>query len=649
MKKPMNKPVQNYATENSLLLSVGLLLLIVAAYYGVFTAGFLWDDNTFVIGDPQVTGGIKGLWDIWFSPFAMAEFHYWPVLYSTFWLEHKLWGANPAGYHAVNLLLHTANTLILWKLLQHMKVSAAWPIAALFAVHPVHVEAVAWVIARKDLLATLFYLLAFSFWLRFQSLQASVHNQEQHKSRRGRRSKRQQRSRKEQSSRAYLAMIACFVAGMLSKSLILTLPAVLLLWAWWQRGRISGRDVAHTLPLFVIGAFMTALDLSIFIPQAVHEFEYSNTERLIIAAKSLWFYASKLLWPQPLLFMYPHWDVTAVDWRNWLPLLAGLCLVVGLYLARHRLGRGPLAGVLFFTITLSPVLGLLDFGYMKFSFVADRYQYLPGIGLLMVLVGGSAYLFRQSGGFKAGATAVLVVLLSLGTLLSWQRVQVFQNEVGLFRHVVTTNPTAPSALFNLGTMLMQTQPEEAVLMFRQALQHYPEDTQTYINLGSTLSTLGRNEEALAVLQRAIPLQPADFEAEPAPRRARFYASGIHYNIGNTLLELERPQEAEQAFRRALEIDPDNTRVQHALASRLQPEAKARFDAGDYNGALELFRRIVEIDPSTAESHANLGSVLGQLGRYQEAVESFQRALAIDPDMEDVRRNLRVARQRLEGN
>ena len=603
---------------------LALLLLVALAYWPALFAGFVWDDNTFIVGDRQVSS-LGGLWDIWFNPSVMAEFHYWPVIYSSFWLEHKLWGFEPMGFHATNLLLHGVNSLLVWRLLTRMQAPGAWLVAAIFAVHPVHVEAVAWVIARKDLLATFFCLLAFGAWMRYRAAP-----------RRGR----------------YLALLLLYAAGGLSKSIALTLPALLLLWAWWQTGRILRRDLAQTAPLFLLGAAIAAFDLNLFTAQAVHEFEYTFAERLVIAGKSLWFYAGKLLWPHPLAFMYPHWDTDPARLANWLGLAAALALALGLWLARQRIGRGALAGALFFAMTLAPVLGFADFGYMKFSFAADRYQYLPGLGLLMALVGGAVLACRRFAGgagarYAAGGMAALALVVC--GALSWQRTQVFHSEIGLFRHVVATNPAAPSAWFNLGTLLLEEAPEEAIQAFRAALEYHPDDVQIYINLGSALLRLERPAEAEAALRPALALEPRDFATEKAPNRARQLAAGVHYNLGNALLALTRVDEAEAFFRRALAVDPGNARAQEALMAALQKRGEAHFLAGRYAEALAVYRQGVALDPDHAEAHSNLGSALGQLGRLQEAVQSFERALALDPQMDTVRRNLRLARERLEAS
>ena len=180
----------------------------------------------------------SGLWNIWFSPADIErEAHYWPVVYTSFWIEHKLWGLAPLGYHAVNVLLHLVNVLLIWRLLGRLAVPGAWIVAAVFAVHPLHVESVAWVIERKDVLSALFYLTAAGTWIRFTEAP---------------------------QPRRYLLALGLFTAGLLSKSVVVTLPAALLIWHWWQTGRITRTDVTRLVPFFAVALAVTAADLAFY-------------------------------------------------------------------------------------------------------------------------------------------------------------------------------------------------------------------------------------------------------------------------------------------------------------------------------------------------------------------------------------------------
>ena len=294
------------------------------------------------------------------------------------------------GYHIVNMVLHLVNSLLVWRLMGRLAVPGAWLIAAVFAVHPVHVESVAWIIERKDLLSGLFYLAAFLTWMRFAETP---------------------------TVKRYLVALMLFVAGMLSKTIVVTLPAALLIWHWWRQGNIKPLDVVRLAPFFVVGFAIGLADLAFYASRESLDLGYSFPERVLIAARALWFYAAKLVWPVDLAVIYPLWEIDAGDLGAWLHVAAAALLAGTLWFFRHRIGRGPLAGALFFAVTLSPVLGFVDFGYMQFSLVADRFQYLASVGLIAVVLGcmthGAARLApmlqRGTGAFAVIAVAALGV------------------------------------------------------------------------------------------------------------------------------------------------------------------------------------------------------------------------------------------------
>ena len=544
--------------------ALALALLVAVSYGPAFFAGFVWDDAVFT--EAGVIRDWSGLFRIWSSPRALEnEGHYWPVVYTTFWLEHKLWGFAPAGYHIVNVLLHLANTLLLWRLAGRLAVPGAWAIAAVFAVHPLHVESVAWVIERKDLLSGLFYLAAFLVWVRFAE-----------DARPGR----------------YALALTLFALGMLCKSIVVTLPAALAIWHWWKQGRVTGTDLLRLAPLAAAGAAIAAMDVSFYNEREPISLGYTAVERVLIAAHALWFYAGKLLWPGGLAVIYPHWEVSAGDPVAWAYVAAAAAAVAALWLFRRRLGRGPLAGVLFFAVTLSPVLGFVDYGYMQFSFVADRHQYLAGIGLMAVVVGAAAHgASRLPAWRKSAVGAMAAVLVVLGAL-TWRHAEIYHDEVTFFTHVVAHNPTARGAQQNLGKALLAAQ---------------------------------RPEEALAVSRAAVKQAPDDIKARA--------------NAGVALIRMGRLDEAEKQLRRALKIDPRHPIVLQNLAESLRK--LERFDE-----ALEYYRAAIRADAGNALPHAGLGHALVGLGRYEEAVESLDRALALAPELNSVRSMRESALSRL---
>ena len=226
----------SYSRQDGLAFLALGLLVAVSYLPAMLWGGFVWDDRIMTNAEP--VRDVSGLWQIWFSPSDIeGEHHYWPLVYTTFWLEHKLWGFDPTGYHIVNVLLHLMNTLLLWHLLRRLVVPGAWVVAAVFAVHPLHVESVAWVIERKDVLSGLFYLAAVLAWLRFVE---------------------------QPNSRRYAWSLVLYAASLLSKSIVVTLPVALLIWHWWQQGRVTSTDLWRLVPFFAVGLVITVGDLSFY-------------------------------------------------------------------------------------------------------------------------------------------------------------------------------------------------------------------------------------------------------------------------------------------------------------------------------------------------------------------------------------------------
>ena len=626
-------------------LGILALGLLVGISYGpaMLWGGFVWDDRV-ITEAPPIREGASGLWQIWFSPGAlrMWEGHYWPLVYSTFWLEHKLWGFDPTGYHIVNVVLHFANVVLLWHLLARLTVPGAWIIAAVFAVHPLHVESVAWVIERKDLLSTLFYLAAFSTYIHMARDKAG-----------------------------YVLALGLFVLGMLCKSIVVTLPVALLIYHWWQQGRVPGAEVQRLLPFFAVGLFIAIMDASFYQSNEVIAFGYSFLERVLIAARVLWFYAGKLLWPTDLAVIYPHWEVMVADPFAWGRVVAACALAGLLYGFRNRIGRGPLAGALFFAVTLSPVLGFIDFGYMQFSFVADRYQYLAGVGVLAVLIGAMVRgVARLPGASQKGCLAVTVVALGAMGILTWQQSGIYRDKVTFWSHVMAHNAVAPIAPYNLGTALSGVgRLDEAEENLRRALELDPRHESALQNLGSVLVRKQHHEQAVDAYRRLIEIDPRSAVA--------------HSGMGIALYYLGRTDEALQSVDRALAIDPN---FEEALINRKgMPQVKAHADAGvafmaqgkldeaekhlryvlqidskytialqnlallhlkrqQYEDARDLYQRIVEMNPDNAAAHSGMGIALYHLGEVEDAIARLDKALTLDPTLEVARANREVMKK-----
>ena len=480
-----------------------LCLLAALCYLPVILwGGFVWDDEIITGAEPVRT--MSGLWRIWLSPREIeGEKHYWPLVYTTFWLEHKLWGFNPVGYHVVNVGLHCINSLLVWCLLWRLGVRGAWFIAAIFAVHPVHVESVAWVIERKDLLSALFYLSAVAIWLPFLGQPSAQGHPESVPP------VASEPALADASRGRYLLALVLFVAGMLSKSIVITLPAALLILCWWKHGRVTFDDLRRVLPFFAAGFGIAVADWFYYKSIEDIAFDYSPVERALIAARALWFYVGKLLWPAELAVIYPRWEIRATDPAAWAYPIAAAILVALLWLFRQRIGRGPLAGVLFFAVTLSPVLGFVDFGYMQFSFVADRYQYLAGLGVIAVLAGAAAYhAGRLPVARRRTVRAITVVVLAVLAVLSSRQAVLYAGGSLLFSHVIALNSQARGAHHNLGVAyIRQGRYEEARDLLQVAIEIDPDNAKTWSGLGSAWFGMGRIKEARRHFEHALFLDP----------------------------------------------------------------------------------------------------------------------------------------------
>ena len=628
--------VPSYSRRDVLALLALGLLVIVSYLPAMLWGGFVWDDRIFT--DAKPVQDVSGLWQIWFSPSAIeGEGHYWPLVYTTFWLEHKLWGFAPTGYHIVNVLLHLANTLLLWHLLRRLVVPGAWVVAAVFAVHPLHVESVAWVIERKDVLSGLFYLAAVLVWMRFVE-----------KPRRG----------------WYACSLVLYAAGLLSKSIVITLPVALLIWHWWQRGRVTSTDLLRLVPFGVIGLVITLGDLSFYQSREALSLGYSLTERMLIAARALWFYAGKLLWPTNLALIYPRWDTRVADPLAWGYLIAAVALAVALWHFRHQIGRGPLAGALFFAVTLSPVLGFVDYGYMQYAFVADRFQYLAGIGVVAVVIGATTYGVRRLADlWQKGALGVAAVVIVVLGVLTWRQASVYRDGETFNRHIIALNPQARNAHRSLGNALYkQGRYKEALDAYRIAVAQRPNHAKAHSSLGRTLNALERFKEAETHLRRAIVLAPRtkrrySYLGEALYGQGRYaeavdacrvaieqYPDSVpaHVSLGGALNALGRFKEAETHLRRAIALNPQEPSAHLNLGLALYEQAR-------YEEALNATRVAIEQAPDFFEAHVNLGGILIKLERFEEALQHIDQALAIDPNQEIVRANREAVLEMMKGN
>jgi hypothetical protein len=338
-----------------------ILLLTCVAYLPALRGDFVWDDDMYVT-KPELRS-TSGLWRIWFEPGTTAQ--YYPLVYSAFWVQHKLWGGAATGYHAVNLLFHLTVVSLTYALLTKLEAPGALLAAGIFALHPVHVESVAWISEQKNTLSGVFYLGAMFLYLKW----------DKGRDRRG----------------PYFLSLLLFTFSILSKSVTVTLPAALLVIFWWRTGKLEWRrDVWPLIPFFVLGislGLVTVYAEEKWVGATGFEYDLSIVQRVLVAGRVLWFYLGKLVLPVNLAFSYPKWQIDSYDWTQWIYLLGILALAGVLWSARHR-SRAPLAALLFFAGTLFPALGFFNVFPFRYSYVADHFQYLASLGVIALGAAG---------------------------------------------------------------------------------------------------------------------------------------------------------------------------------------------------------------------------------------------------------------------
>jgi tetratricopeptide (TPR) repeat protein len=573
--------------------ALALVALTAVAYGPAYRAEFIWDDDDYVT-DNAALDSFGGLVRIWTVPGAVPQ--YYPLTFTSFWVEHRVFGDAPLGYHVTNVALHALNALLAWLVLVRLGIPGAWLAAAIFAVHPVHVESVAWVTERKNVLSGACYLGALLAALAFAAERGA-----------------------DQRRRHAAVAVALFVAALLSKTVTCSLPAILLLLAWWRRGRIARRDLVATAPLFALGI---ALALVTIWMERTHVgatgalFDLSPAQRLLIAGRALWFYVATLVWPHPLSFVYPRWVVDAGVWWQWLPPLAAAAALAALWLARNRIGRAPFAAAAGFALTLTPALGFIDVYPMRYTFVADHYQYLASLFVIAPLAAALTIAGRRLGSMAPAAALPMLALLAV---LTWRHATVLAGPETLWRDVIAKDPRGTMARVNLGMWLYgEGRAEEAVAALQDALRLEPNDAEVHGNVGIVLASLGRRDAAREHLERALALSPESAQA--------------HSNLGNLLAAEGRLDEAVAHYLAAVRIDHDYADALNNLANVLVQQGKTDEAIARYEAALAA-------DPSYLAAHHNLATVLTRVGRNAEAIAHYRAALALDPSHADAHRGL----------
>lgn len=582
----------------------------ILAYWPALPGGRLWDDDALITRTELVS--LHGLHRIWTDLGATEQ--YYPLLFSAFWVEHRLWGDSTLGYHLLNVLLHAASACLLALVLLEVRRDEAgrfrlapWFAAFLFALHPVCVESVAWITEQKNTLSTVFYLLAALFYFRWRlgGPAAASEGGGPPLSRRG----------------GYWLATAFFILSLMTKTVTATLPAALLVVLWWREGKLTWRgDIGPLLPwcaLGIGGGLFTGWVERVYIGAHGAAYNLTLAQRTVVAGRAAWFYLGKLLWPGNLIFHYPHWTIDPDRPAEWIPAaaMAALLAVLAWAATRREWARAGLAGLLFYLGTLFPTLGFLNVYAFIFSYVADHWQYLASFGVIALAAEAWARWTRSS---LAVAAAVLGVL----GVLTWRQSRLYRDAPTLYRATLERNPDAWLIHFELGNILMaRGQTEEAARHFRRTIAIEPDYPQAHDNLGILCLNAGKVPEAIGEFETTLRLRPD--------------ATDAHINLARALTLAGRLPEAIEQFHDALRLDPGAAELRNNLGNVLSQAGRLPEAIGEYQAAVRL-------KPNFADARVNLANALSQSGRMPEAFEQYRAAIALDPASVEGRFNWAVA-------
>ena len=535
----------------TLLAAVALCSLTIFAYRPAWNGGFVWDDDRYVTHNSLLTAQ-DGLQRIWFSLDAPSQ--YFPLSYTVLRAERALWDLNTTGYHWVNIFFHAANALLLWRILVRLKVPGALLAAAIFALHPVQVESVAWISELKNVLMGFFFLLTLLSWIEYVDLPAGD----------------------KWRWCFYSAALACFALALLAKSTACTLPAALLLILWLRKHRISGRTFLEITPFlfFALGSGLLAIWWEKYHQGTSVLPALGLVDRILIASRAPWFYLSKILWPSKLTFIYPQWRINSADPSAYLGLMAIAISILLIYFARRSLGRGLEVAALFFVATLSPVIGFIMLYTFRYTYVADHYQYLASIGPISLIAAGATILTKWLKRPNwVGAAGAAVILGSLALLTSRQS-GMYRDIETLWRTTIARNPNCWMAYNNLGVLLMgKGEVEGAIARYEQALALHSAYAEAHYNLAGALLEKGKTDDAIAHGKEAVRLQPSDPDA--------------HVVLGNAFTAKQDVDQAIVEYELALTLRPDDYNAHFNLGSVLQEKGETERAAREFARAHEL--------------------------------------------------------------
>jgi protein O-mannosyl-transferase len=587
----------------------------------------VWDDDAHITR-PELRSW-QGLGQIWTQVGATQQ--YYPLVHTAFWIEQKLWDDSFLFYHVVSVLLHALSAVVIVQILLRLKIPGAWFGAALFALHPVQAESVAWISELKNTLSGLFLFCSILVYLNFDERRNVL---------------------------SYIGSLVLFIFGLLCKTAIAPLPAIIAVILWWKRGRLRLRyDFLPLAPFFVLGIFaglFTALLERIFIGAEGSAFHLSILQRCLLAGRDFWFYVFKLVWPAKLTFIYPRWNVNgAVWWQYFFPI--GMLLLLALAWRVRGKSRGPLAAMLIFLGLLFPALGFIDVYPFLYSFVADHFQYLACVAPLTLFAAGLTV-----GVEKYAPTArnflwpaISAGLLSILGFLSWQQAHDYRDIETLWRTTIARNPSCWMAYSNLGSFLSTLgAADEAIQNFRKAIELQPDESKDHNNLGKALLQKGRMAEAMEEFQTALRISPNDSDVENNIGAAYLQKGDVddalvhlrkavkegpgnanaYINFGNALLKKGDTDNAIAAYSATLGLPFDHAESHYSIGNAFRQK-------GQNDDAILHYQLAIQLRHNYVDAHNNLANALRQQGRIEEAIQEYEAALKYRPQFLLAQNNL----------
>jgi len=639
------KDSEKATRQTALLISLLLILVTTVLYWQVREFDFVnYDDTKYIVDNPHIQNGISFDSIIW--AFTTQYFSNWhPLTWLSYLLDFKAFGLWAGGYHLVNLFFHICNTLLLFFVFRKMT-GQIWQsgfLAALFALHPLHVESVAWISERKDMLSAFFWLLSIWAYIRY------VRRPLWHR---------------------YLWVVVLFILGLMSKPMVVTLPFVLLLLDFWPLRRLE-LDIPETkfylkiaglirekIPMFLLAAASAGIT---FYAQhqggAVQSFDVLPlSDRLITAVTSYVIYIIKTVYPVKLVVFYPY--LVEISWWNSIVAIMTLASLTGLAIKLLHRDSYIIIGWLWFLGTMVPVIGLVQVGGQS---MADRYMYLPMIGLLIIIAWGIPDLLAYSRYKRAMVGLLAIITISIISTITWTQVGYWRNSTTLFSHaigimpdnvlarnklgealskkgeliqaiphyefVLKQNPWNHDALINLGlTLLNMEKPSDATVYFNRVLEISPDDPQALRLSGYAMAAMGNYEQAIQYYVQALKKDQTNAE--------------LHFFIGVAYNALTKQSMAVHHYQKAIELKPDDT-----LASLNLGNIYYRSGRMDLAGKIYLFA--FHHEPNNPDVLSKLGAVALSLGQTDRALNFFNQALQIRPDHRESQKGLEVILQKMQ--